>query len=463
MRRIALVVSFVFTAALAAQTDARAQAPATAELTALLDAFCKPLVEAEVVSGLVVGVIDGERTEWRGYGKARGDAAPDADTMFESGSISKVFTGVLLAQAVVSGEVALDDLAQKHMPQGKTLPKTDANQIRLLDLATHRSGLPRLPDGMDPGAEDPYAKFTRESLYDGACGSMLRNEPGSTYEYSNLGAAMLGQILVDRAGASSYEQLLRDRVLAPLLMNRTAVHLSAELAAALANGSDADLTVKQSWNLAAFGPAGGIRSCMGDMLKFARAQWAPPADEKLAKALGIARERQQSGPGGAAIGLGWHIARDGDTRWHNGETGGFHSILFLRTGDQRAVCILANTATPAIDAVAERMVQRLCGSKVEPLEFEKPIVVEPQSLDRFVGVYELQEGIAVMVTRKDRCLWAQVTGQPALRILPRGPSEFFYRVVQATIRFQQEGDAVSGLELEQGGRRSTWKRLPQLR
>jgi serine-type D-Ala-D-Ala carboxypeptidase/endopeptidase len=464
MRRIPFALPFCFAAVLAAQSDAPPQSSAPVGLAPLLDSFCKPLVESEVVLGLVVGVIDGERTEIRGYGRARFEAegAPTADTMFEIGSISKVFTGVLLAHAVARGEVALDDLAQKHMPEGKTLPKTDANQIRLVDLATHMSGLPRLPDGMDPRGEDPYAKFTRELLYDGACGSMLRNEPGSTYEYSNLGAALLGQILVDRAGAESFEQLLRDRVLSPLAMQRTGIRLP-EGAMASASGSDADLTPKSPWNLAAFGPAGGIRSCMDDMLKFARAQWTPLAASHAASSLESAREKRRDLEGGAAIGLGWHIAKDGTTRWHNGETGGFHSALFVRVEERRAVCILANTASATIDAVAERLLQRIFVGKVEPLKFEKPIAVEPDALDRFVGVYELQDGIAAMVTRKDRCLWAQITGQPALRILPRSPTEFFYRAVQATIRFQQEGDSVTGLELEQGGRRSKWKKLPQAR
>ncbi len=463
MRRIASasVSAVLFVSALAAQSASPAQPQPQTDLAPLLDAFCKPLVEAEVATGLVVGVIDGDRTEIRGYGKARfdGAGAPDADTLFEIGSISKVFTGVLLAHAVARGEVALTDLAQKHMPEGRTLPKTDANQIRIVDLATHMSGLPRLPDGMDPRGDDPYASFTVEALYDGACRSMLRNEPGSTYEYSNLGAALLGQLLVERAGAKSYEDLLRDRVLEPLAMDRTSIRVPDTMSAMLANGSNADLAPVKAWNLAAFAPAGGIRSSMTDMLKFARAQWTPLAAAHSASSLAAAREKQRDLPGGAAIGLGWHIAKDQATRWHNGETGGFHSALFVRVEDRRTVCILANTATSAIDAVAERLLQRLCGAEVEPPKFEKPIALEPAALDRFVGVYELQDGIALAVTRRDRFLYAQITGQPALRVLPRAPTEFFYRAVQATIRFQSEGDTVAALELEQGGRRSRWKKL----
>jgi len=467
MRRIASasVSAVLFVSALAAQSEAPAkpQSQSQVELAPLLDEFCRPLIDSEVAMGLVVGVIDGDRREVRGYGKARLelDGAPDADTLFEIGSISKVLTGVLLAPAVARGEVALLDLAQQHMPEGKTLPKTDANQIRIVDLATHMSGLPRLPDGMVPHGDDPYAAFTREELFEGSCRSMLRNEPGTVYEYSNLGAALLGQLLVDRAGASSYEQLLHDRVLKPLAMDRTSIQLQGSMTAMLASGSNADLAYVQPWNLAAFAPAGGIRSSMTDMLKFARAQWTVLAAANSADSLAMAREKQRDIPGGLGIGLGWHIAKDGTTRWHNGETGGFHSMLLVRTEDRRAVCILANTATSVVDSVAELILRRLCGADVKPLKFERPIAVADDQLELLCGIYELQPGIAVAVTREGSVLRAQITGQTALRILPRSPTEFFYRQVQATIRFAKDGEEVTGLELEQAGRRSKWKKLQQ--
>jgi hypothetical protein len=175
----------------------------------------------------------------------------------------------------------------------------------------------------------------------------------------------------------------------------------------------------------------------------------------------MAREKQRDIPGGLGIGLGWHIAKDGTTRWHNGETGGFHSMLLVRTEDRRAVCILANTATSVVDSVAELILQRLCGADVKPLKFEKPVAVADDQLELLCGIYEMQPGIAIAVTREGSVLRAQITGQTALRILPRSPTEFFYRQVQATIRFAKDGDEVTGLELEQAGRRSKWKKLQQ--
>lgn len=433
------------------------------DLEALLDEFCKPLVEAEVARGLVVGVIDGERTMARGYGRSgfESDRVPDALSVFEIGSVSKVFTGVLLGAAVARGEFALDDLAQEGMPQGRTLPKTDANAIRLVHLSTHTSGLPRLPTNMDPEAVDPYAKLTRDAVYEGACTALLRNEPGSTYEYSNLGAGLLGQLLVDRAGASSYEALVTERVLAPLGMQRTCVDGLFLLPAMLASGSDADLEPAHPWNLANLAGAGGLRSCVSDLLLFARAQWEAPKDETLAKALVLARTKQKDIPGGAGIGLGWHLAKDGVTWWHNGETGGFHSALFVRPSDRRAVVVLSNTATGLVDAVAEGVLRRLCGVAANPPRVEKPVAVAEDVLQRYVGAYQLSSAIGLVVTREGAKLSAQITGQPRLRLHARSPTEFFYRSVHATVRFQLDGETCTGLELEQGGRRMKWTRAGQ--
>ncbi|MEQ1633304.1 MAG: serine hydrolase domain-containing protein [Planctomycetota bacterium] len=462
MRRTALASVFLFASALLAQAPSPSPKDPP-DLGPLLDEFCKPLIDGGVVKGLVVGVIDGDRTLTRGYGRARADAdgAPDALTIFEIGSVSKVFTGVLLGAAVARGEVALDDLAQKWMPEGRTLPKTDANEIRLVHLSTHTSGLPRLPSNMDPEAEDPYATLTRDAVYEGACTATLRNEPGTTYEYSNLGAGLLGQLLVDRAGAASYEALLKERVIGPLSLERTTIDQLELLPAMMASAYDVDLEPVKPWNLAALAGAGGIRSTVADMLSFARAQWETPKDELLSKAFALARTKQKDIPGGAAIGLGWHLAKDGITWWHNGETGGFHSALFVRPSERRAVVVLCNTATGLVDAVAEGITQRLCGMATEPPRVETAVAVAEDVLQRYVGVYELRPGIALAVTLRSGKLAAQITGQPALRLHARSATEFFYRAVQATIRFQVEGETCSGLELEQAGRRMKWTRTAQ--
>lgn len=428
-----------------------AQSPAGA-LRGKLDELCRPLVEAGLAHGFVVGVLDGETSLVRGYGRiAPGcDRAPDGGTIYEIGSCTKVFTGVLLADAVGRGLLALEDPVQNFLPEGVALSAWNGSPVRLWHLATHTSGLPRLPDmrGADPA--DPYAHFDAGRLHAALQTARVRWEPGSKYEYSNLAVGVLGQVLAAHQGCASYAALLHERIARPLGLKDTLVALDAARLPRLAPPHDADGEPAHAWNLAALAGAGGIRSTVNDLLEFARAHWA--AEGPLAGALRMALEKRHAGAGGIALGLGWHIARDGSTRLHSGQTGGYHAFLALAPSTRRAVCILANTARGEFDALGERLIRLLHGLAVKPLEIELPVAVERALLARLAGRYLMSPGVEFAVALGERGLTARLTGQPALRLYPRSPTEFFYRAVTASIAFELEGDAVKALVLRQDGR-----------
>ena len=137
---------------------------------------------------------------------------PDIDTVFEIGSITKVFTALLLADMVLRGVVAWDEPVARLLPASVHVPRFGERQITLLDLATHTSGLPRMPSNFhpaDPG--DPYADYTVGQLYDFLDDTMLSRTPGTAYEYSNLGYGLLGHALARRSG-SGFEELVRARI-----------------------------------------------------------------------------------------------------------------------------------------------------------------------------------------------------------------------------------------------------------
>lgn len=185
-------------------------APAQTELAATVEAFARPLADAGCAGSVVVGVIDGDARLVRGFGRV-GDGAPDGRTRYEIGSVTKVFTGLLLADAVARGLVALDDPVQGLLPDGATMPQFEDQPVRLWHLATHTSGLPRLPDmkGSDP--KDPYAHFDDARLFAVLPKARVRRAPGEKSVYSNLGVGLLGRALVHKQGAASYEALLRER------------------------------------------------------------------------------------------------------------------------------------------------------------------------------------------------------------------------------------------------------------
>src|ERR1017187_4938032 len=134
------------------------------------------------------------------------------------------------------GEVSLPDPIWKYLPADVKTPQRDGRQITLQDLASHTSGLPRLPGNMplkDPA--NPYAAYSAGMLYQFLSSYKLPRDIGAQYEYSNLGGGLLGFLLSRRAGVD-YEELVRTRICVPLQMTSTAIVLSPELKARLAPG-----------------------------------------------------------------------------------------------------------------------------------------------------------------------------------------------------------------------------------
>ena len=140
----------------------------------------------------------------------------DGDTVFEIGSITKVFTALLLADMVAHGEVELTDPVEKYLPAEGRPKAFDHKSISLLDLATYTSGLPRLPTNFSPRDKaNPYADYTVEQLYEFLSEYTPEYYPGSHYEYANLGFGLLGHVLALRAGRD-YEELVTSRICQPL-------------------------------------------------------------------------------------------------------------------------------------------------------------------------------------------------------------------------------------------------------
>ena len=191
--------------------------PSTDEIREIL---VKRIDQQKQAVGIVVGVIEPNGRRVVAYGNlANGDPRTvDGDTIFEIGSVTKVFTSLLLADMVNRKEVALDDPAAKYLPENVRMPERNGKSITLLDLSTHTSGLPRLPGNLKPkDPRNPYADYSVDDLYQFLSGYTLPRDPGSEFEYSNLGAGLLGHLLARRAG-TDYESLIRSRI------TRTARH-----------------------------------------------------------------------------------------------------------------------------------------------------------------------------------------------------------------------------------------------
>ena len=282
----------------------------------------------------------------------------DADeaTVFEVGSITKVFTGELLADGVERGEVQLTDTLGEHLDLGDA----PAASVTLRDLAAHRSGLATFPD--DPefiervtadyeAGRDPFDQSVDELL--SVARGMELTTPGS-FAYSNIGAALLGQALAAAAG-TDYRTLLSERLLDPLGLDGASLPLADdEVAETHAGGFDADGDAVEPSTLAAFAPAGGIHATIGDLVAFASAVIDGPLAGSAAQTDAVEME------GGSKMGYFWGITEtsSGTTVSHNGQTLGFTSAMLIDPESGRAAIVLSNNAQ-LVDDVAATLLSHL--------------------------------------------------------------------------------------------------------
>jgi CubicO group peptidase (beta-lactamase class C family) len=274
---------------------APAQEPGKAEDRPAIDDLAKPFLKDKPYLGLVVGITRPEGHQVFGYGHVTLDGkecVPADDTLFEIGSITKVFTGTLLADRVLAGTMRLDDPVQKYLPDGLTVPRRDDRDITLLHLATHTSSLPVQPPmigllalvSKDPA--NPYAAFDRAKLRQTLADLKLARPIGSRFEYSNLGVGLLGHAL---AKTGSYEDLLVQRIAGPLGLGDTRLHLSADQQKRFAPGHTEKGKPTSAWTFACLEACGGLRSTARDLLVFVdAAQGRRPTS--LAAALRLAQE-----------------------------------------------------------------------------------------------------------------------------------------------------------------------------
>ena len=338
-------------AALLVPAAALAQIPPDAEIRALLT---NRLWSDTLGIGLVVGVVDSSGARVVAFGQpTKGDTRRlDGNTVFEIGSITKEITALLLIEMARRREVTLDDPVSKYMPNDVSVPQRN-RAITLADLATHRSGLPRMPSNFAPAdRENPYVDYSERQLYEFLSAYQLPRDVGSRYEYSNVGFGLLGHALALRAG-TSFETLLRTRILDPLGMTSTAITLTPEMKSRLAIGHAirADRPVATSnWDIPTLAATGGLRSTANDMLRFLAANLGlaqAPLAASIAQQLSI---RRPSDTPDFEVAYGWRVqSKHGNTIiWHGGSTGGYRAWIGFDPSARVGVVVLSNVDMPVL-------------------------------------------------------------------------------------------------------------------
>ena len=308
--------------------------------------------------GIVAAVVTrrGHRIVCYGRERLGSDRKVSDETLFEIGSITKIYTALLLADLARAGVLAIDDPVARHLPADFIVPERDGRPITLADLATHTSGLPTFPP-----VTRPYAEYSSPTEFFTALFSAIKSYsvtdlkgwlrefklprvPGSGWEYSNMGYAILGLALSQRADLS-YEELLRRKVLDPLGLTSTFLTPPARVAARVAEGHDAKLQPSPPVDLGIFAPAGSLRSTAEDLASFLRAVMPGSRSPVESSARLLLQTHRPAPPAGGQQALGWEIlpAREGDYISKDGVTGGQCATAVFDPIVRTGFLVLSNT------------------------------------------------------------------------------------------------------------------------
>ena len=322
-------------------------------------AFISQLAEAATADrpnlSLSIGICQNGQTETHHFGQTH---PPSDNSIYEIGSVTKVFTAILLAKLVQNGTLGLDDSVSKLLDQ-PNFPKA----ITLRSLSTHHSGLPWLPLNLIwsllKNPANPYLNYSTADLYK-FLSRYKRTKRIGQFEYSNLAVGLLGHIL-ETVTETPYLQLIQQHITQPLAMADTTIQLSLDQQQRLIPGyvpTRKSSKPTPNWDLPAIPGCGALRSTLPDLLKFATANLQAQAEpsNSLAAAMALCQQQQRSIESdrkpdtdlsnNMAIGLGWFIRPLPDSNitlhWHDGGTGGYQSSLALHLPSQTAVIVLAN-------------------------------------------------------------------------------------------------------------------------
>ncbi len=392
-------------------------------------------------------------------GEAHAGTALAPDAVFEVGSITKTFTALLLADAVVTGRLKLDDAIEDTLGSLKLRDK-DGRPLRWIDVATHRSGLPRLPGNLKPATpHDPYADYGEAQLREfiGTHKATLPRQ--SPFGYSNLGYGLLGYALGLAAG-KEYETLLKERVLQPLGLTGAQLALTGRAPPSkLVTGHSAQRQPVPHWHFGVLAPAGALLLDGATLARYAQAAagaFTHPLEEAFALCLKI---HATDDPPTA---LGWLLGK-AQGRWlasHDGNTFGFASALVLDPSRHRSAAVLSNSAVPVSDLATHLVEPSVPLQPPTSMANWQEVMVDVSLLRPLTGRYALNPQFKLDIRVRDGKLWAQATGQDEFQLFATAPRRYFARVTPLTIEFEGREGAPRSLKLAQSGALLEFKREP---
>lgn len=342
------------------KTDILSDNKLTTKLDSIVDIVVKPFIQNSANTGLSIGIVQNNETTFYHYGETKKETAnlPNNNTIYEIGSISKTFTGYLLAEAINSKKINLDDDIRKYMVAKYPNLEFEGKPILIKHLVNHTATLPRLPENLDQqpnfDPENPYANYSKEMISKYLQEHKMKSQPGITPEYSNLGMALLA-IILENKYRKTYNALLKTYITLPFKMKNTFENVPKQQKVNFATGYSASGLEAKHWDLVNFVGAGGIKSTIQDMTFYLKENMLGiNPNIVLSHELTFESEKRSTG-------FAWVVNKNKDNNtfiWHNGGTGGFTSFCGFIKEKQTGIIILNNSGN-TVDNLAISILKKL--------------------------------------------------------------------------------------------------------
>lgn len=311
-----------------------------------VDSIVRVFLKNNAFCGLSIGIYANGNSTYYNYGELKKGThiLPSKNTIYEIGSISKTFTGILFANAINEKKAGLNDPVKKFLGNDYKNLSYKGKDIELVHLANHTSRIQRIPTDLsaqpDFDPQNPYKNYSETMLLDYLKKTVIDTFPGVKNEYSNLGMTTLA-VIMEKIYGKSYGQLINEKITSVYRLHDTKLNYNENEVSNLATGYSQDGNETRHWELGVFSGAGGIRSTTGDLLKFACINLSDTVPSLKLAHYSTFNDSKTN------VGLAWQITntRQGNEMiWHNGRTGGFSSFCGMIKSKKIAVVILCNTA-----------------------------------------------------------------------------------------------------------------------
>ena len=418
-----------------------AAAPKPAPLTAAIDALLKSAFPADRPGAAMIVTKDGQTLFRKAYGMADLELGVplQPDMVFRLGSITKQFTAAAILMLAEEGKLSLQDPIEKHLPRYPTQGHT----ITIEHLLTHTSGIQSYTDMPGWMTSRILSPMTVQELIDGFKKEPMQFAPGERYAYNNSGYILLGAI-VEKASGKSYEAFVRERIFQALGMTASYYGSTEPIIPKRAPGYTQEgdqprnagyLSMTQPYS------AGSLLSTVDDLARWDAALYGETLLKKASLEKAWTPYVLKSGkPTG--YGYGWGVSKLRGRRAieHGGGIFGF-STYAVRLPDERVyVAVLCNSDRPAAwpGYVAKKIAALVVG---DPFPEPVPITLDPRILERYTGVYRIDEGSTWTVTVENGRLYTQRSGGERQEVRPSSETEFFYDKSLTHLRFVVDAGA----------------------